>query len=816
MQLFGRVGLGRVWQRSDGGAPTAAPMPERSRGRRGRRALGVSLLAGALGAAVLPLGASAHGSAVGRTQNVLPAPLLAHRIGAPPAGERWRVAIALADPNLAAERALADAVVDPSSPQFHKFLTPQTWAARFALPAGLRARTESWLRKGGLDLGYVSPTGDLVQAEGTVSAIERLFDVHLRRYRAASTEFLANDRPPAVPADIPVASVIGLNNLQRFVPGKPQLVRPELGMFAGVIDVKSLWTAYNAPASDEGQGVRMGVFMAGNTEPVIGSLRIFEATEHLPRVPVRVVHTEPGPDTDFAAGNDGGGEWMLDTQAATGMAPRVAGLDLYTSKSLADADALAEFSYWANDTAGPALMNASFGSCEDFPITAQNGIAGFQVAFGNMIQTASEKALMQAFAEGRTLFASSGDSGSSCSFISAPIIGAGNGLVNQVNPAQTYPATSPWVTGVGGTVLAQNKDGSRSDEQSWAFGGGGSALFIPEPEWQKSEPHVNRPCGPSRPDGTAIPPGTICRGVPDLAAVSGNAAQGLAIVNYDQPAAVGGTSLSSPLTMGIWARVAAAAKTPLGPAAPAIYHLSPDMRARDFHQIIAGEALGNGLYFPGPGWNYNAGYGVPDMTALTTDLAGSTVPAHPKAGKLPETPQPAAVDCMPFGTSPAGNITPTFLGQSNDARDLTYASMKLSDDGKSLVITARGPHLASELAPVGYQASFFNIAWTFHGEPYLVSVTRAAVRTKAVSQKLSFDRESTKRPESKEAAAVFSAGTLTVTVPLTDVDSPGPGDRLEYPVATSGVTVQLVVLALPDVQDVAGGDRDVVLSQHCS
>lgn len=776
-----------------------------------------ALLAAVAVAAVVPPGGSAHASAQRRTVNVLPTAVLAHRLGDAPAAQRWSVSVALTDLQLPAEQNLAAALVDPTSAQFRHFLSPQEWASRFALPAAVRDRTRSWLTAGGLSVGYTSPTGDLVQAEGTVAQIQHLFDVHLGRYQLGATEFLANDVAPAVPVDLPVASVIGLNNLQRFVPAKPIAVHPGAGVFSGVIDVKSLWSTYGTPASDEGQGVRMGVFMAGNTAPVIGSLRTFEAAEHLPKVPVRVVHAQPGPDADFTGDNDGGGEWMLDSQASTGMAPKVAGLDLYASKSLADADAVAEISYWANDTTAPTLMNASFGSCEDFPITSQSGKAGAQVAIGNMVQAALEKALMQAFAEGRTLFASSGDNGSSCSFLGVPVVGAGNGLVNQGLPGQTYPAASTYATAVGGTVLTQTKDHTRMDEQAWAFGGGGSDLFIPEAPWQRSEPNVNHPCLPTNPDGSFYAPGTICRGVPDLAALSGNSSEGLGIFNYNQPAAVGGTSLSSPLVMGMWARVVAAAKTPIGPAAPAIYHLDAAARARDFHDITSGEAGGNGLNVPGPGWDYTSGYGVPEVTALVTDLAGSTTPAHPNAGRIAEkrvAPERSG-SCLPFGTSPAGNLDPTSLGESNESRDLTSASMNLASDGKSLVITFLGPHLGTQV-PLEYQASFFQASWNYRDEPYLVTVTNTGGGTKAVEEKLGTSADPKERPKRNDVTAVYSAGTLTVTVPLSDIDNPTVGQHLENPVATSGVLVDLAVLALPQVQDAAGPDRDVILSEHCA
>jgi hypothetical protein len=780
-----------------------------------------SVLAGALAVATsafaFPSTSSVRAAESRRTTDVLPAVLLSDRLGPAPADRRMTVAVALADPNEAAEQALADAVVNPASPMYHHFLTPAAYAARFALPDAVRSATRSWLHSAGLELGYVSPLGDLVSASGTVAQLDRAFGISLGNYRVGTTTFLANDVAPLVPGGLPIRGVIGLNGLQRFAPAKPKAVHPAVGTFSGVIDVKSLWHTYDAPDSDTGQGVRMGVFMAGNPEPVIGSLRVFAAQQKLPRVPVRVVHTEPGQPDEFGS-NDGGGEWMLDSQASTGMAPGVSELDLYTSKSLADADLVSMMAYWANDPSGPEMMNASFGECEAFPFTTQTGKGALGFGLSNLSEDSVEKSLKQAFTEGRTLFVSSGDNGSSCVVLSLPVVGGGNGQVNQVVPAQDYPAASAWATAVGGTVLTQGKNGVRQAEESWAYGGGGSSLFIPEPDWQKSEPAVNRPCLPVKADGTPQKSGQICRGVPDVAALSGNAGEGLHIVNYNEPAAVGGTSLSSPLMMGMWARVAAASAKPLGPAAAAIYAMQPDKRKADFYDVTDGEAGGNGLYLPGPGWDYNTGYGVPVLSKLIADLAGGTEPVHKEAaarvpdlatGSLPGNPD----GCLPFGTSPPDNVDPTTLGETNSSIDLTDASMALSQDGNSLVITVHGPHLGPSF-PVEYQGSFVKVAWVYNGATYEVSANNDASGTTASASMLKDDPMA--QPDKKPATATYSAGTLTLTVALSEIGSPRRGDRLSYPVVDAGLLTSVAgVVTLPETDDAAGPARDYTVGQQC-
>ena len=83
--------------------------------------------------------------------------------------------------------------------------------------------------------------------------------------------------------------------------------------------------------------------------------------------------------------------------------------------------------------------------------------------------------LSEAAAEGRTLFASSGDTGSQCS----AVIGV-NGVPAGVTDVN-YPASSPYAVGVGGTSIL-----SPEEEIGWYSGGGGTSLYEETPSWQQN------------------------------------------------------------------------------------------------------------------------------------------------------------------------------------------------------------------------------------------------------------------------------------------------------------------------------------------
>ncbi len=205
-----------------------------------------------------------------------------------------------------------------------------------------------------------------------------------------------------------------------------------------------------------GQGQTIGIFGEGETSSVVDQLRLFEAAEGLPKVPVRTIQTEGQPDSAYGD-NTGAIEWYLDSQSSTGIAPDASQLDFYFAKSLYDADIAQDFGYWANDPNGPREMNASFGECEAGPGNPVLGPLAQQpygTELGDELEATAEGLLEQASLEGRTLFSSAGDTGSGCPEIVVPVLGAANGVADQPVPVVSYPCASEYVVCVSGTVVA--------------------------------------------------------------------------------------------------------------------------------------------------------------------------------------------------------------------------------------------------------------------------------------------------------------------------------------------------------------------------
>jgi pseudomonalisin/xanthomonalisin len=216
----------------------------------------------------------------------------------------------------------------------------------------------------------------------------------------------------------------------------------------------------------------------------------------------------------------------------------VSDLVIYDAPSLTDADTTTEFDRFETDDVAKAA-SASFGECEIFADT--DGAI-----------TADDTIFALAAAQGQTVFASAGDTGAFCPAPDVSMNGVPAGL-----PFQEYPASSTYVVAVGGTTLITSPTGAYTGEIGWYSGGGGPSLLEKAGSWQS---------------GIASPALTTlgARSVPDIA-MDADPDTGASVIVSGAAEEVGGTSLSSPLALGVWARIESAHGNALGFAAPVFY-----------------------------------------------------------------------------------------------------------------------------------------------------------------------------------------------------------------------------------------------------
>ncbi len=184
--------------------------------------------------------------------------------------------------------------------------------------------------------------------------------------------------------------------------------------------------------------------------------------------------------------------------------------------------------------------------------------------------------------------------------------------VDDGRPHVDFPASSPWVLGVGGTSMETSGD-SIVEESAWSEGdgtrkggggstGGGVSDVFELPAWQQ---------------GTNVPlrrDGHAGRGSPDVAAVASPGAVLIQVAGSVQ--AIGGTSISAPIWAGLVALINQGLGHNLGYFNPRLYTrigpagiLRPVLKGNNSVGKVKG-------YQAGPGWNAVSGWGTPDGKAL--------------------------------------------------------------------------------------------------------------------------------------------------------------------------------------------------------
>lgn len=522
----------------------------------------------------------------------------ATRLGTTPATKTLTVRVAMDLRNEGTLKSLIVNAGNPSSSQYGKFLTPAEFVSEFAPTEARVKAVETYLKNHGFSSVSVSANHLLVSGKATAGDVEKAFDTKLSDFRQAGAEIYANTTAAKVPASLKgVGSVLGLNDIVGF--------KAPLAHKSGVKAAASKASSTGVPQYDvsympdqfpsiygatsstpTGSKTSIAIIAEGNLTQVVKDLRLAETKSRIYEPPVTIEHT--GIASSDTSGAD---EWDMDTQVSTAMAGRVKRLYLYDATSLTDSDLALSFSRFASDDKAQA-GSASLGECETLPYLD-----------GSML--ADDESFAEAAAQGQSFFASSGDTGISCA------VAGTNGVPDSGPPDVNYPASSPYVTAVGGTSLFTNSDNSYDEEIAWNSGGGGTSVWETAPQWQS----------------TVVPGSDLGKGVPDIA-MDADPYSGVTLyIDGAEEEGYGGTSLSSPLSLGVWARLESGHSNKLGMASPALYRTylagsCTDVELTDvcstsaFHDITVGT---NGGYVATPGWDYTTGLGtfeIEDMEQL--------------------------------------------------------------------------------------------------------------------------------------------------------------------------------------------------------
>jgi subtilase family serine protease len=381
-------------------------------------------------------------------------------------------------------------VQDSASPNFHRFLTPEEFGRHYGPSDGDLNTIQTWLRSHGLTVAKVSRGRTAIEFSGTVDQVEQTFHTSIHQYVRNGSAHWMNTTNPMIPAALApvVAGVTSLTDLKprpqilhgpvghwdstrgRFEPSLTVSVSNQDYLFMSPGDAATVYDAPNSfnsllsagQAVLDGTGVTIGV--VEDAQPDLGNLNGYQQLFGLPQKGVNIV-VDGDPDSANFDPN-AKDEEILDIQVAQGLAPG-AQLNLYTAADTVFQSGVFLAALRAVDDNAVNILSVSYGECE-----ADLGAASNLEIFN---------AWEQAAAQGITVLASSGDSGSAgCDDPSSETV-AVNGL------AVSGVASTPFDIAVGGTDFAVLSTGFSTYVSPSTQGKLTSVLqYIPEDAWNDS------------------------------------------------------------------------------------------------------------------------------------------------------------------------------------------------------------------------------------------------------------------------------------------------------------------------------------------
>jgi len=300
---------------------------------------------------------------------------------------------------------------DPKSPNHHAWLTPQQFGEQFG-PADSDIQTlRNWLSSQGFSNLRITNGKTLITFDGTAGQVRNAFHTGIHRLNVNGREHFGNMQEPQIPEALApvIAGVVGLHNfhpqplVKRFGKFQRNMKTGEItplftytnvggGTFFGVGpgDFKAI---YNVPNTLDGTGVSIAVVGQSNInlQDVADFRTIFGLPANQPTVILN------GPDPGLVSGDEG--ESDLDVEWAGAIAPKANILLVASLQTETDGGGgvNASAQYIVDNNVAP-ILSMSYGLCES--------------SLGNSGNLFYQLLWQQAAAQGITVIASAGDSGS--------------------------------------------------------------------------------------------------------------------------------------------------------------------------------------------------------------------------------------------------------------------------------------------------------------------------------------------------------------------------------------------------------------------
>ncbi len=558
---------------------------------------------------------------------------------------------------------LLAAQTNPASPEFHHWLTPEAFGARFGMAESDLATTSAWLSAHGFQVTAVSHARDRITFSGNAAQVQAAFGTTPHHYQIDGEVHLAPNSNLTLPADLAAitTAVLHLSDFRPRPMAHPVFTAASNGKhYLTPTDLEVMYDLPYGNDADHTSGSGQAIAIIGQSYvDTSGSARFRSFGTNTTTLSLSGVLV---PNTGVEAISPGdAAETEIDLEYAGGIAPE-ANIFLVHVGSDPNYGAFDALAFSIDQNLAP-VVSISYSECETFLSTTevQQGNALFQ----------------QAAAQGQTLIAASGDSGSTAcapnsvsSFLSA---------TQQQALAVDYPADSPYVTAVGGTQMAAGTFDSNNttywspapivgfdlihsllsyvpevawneDSVSSIFaGGGGASTAYARPSWQSGFPGI--PQGATRllPDialqASRQNPGfLLC--TDDVYFLAGEGqlygCQGGLLADNKQYTVGGGTSFAAPVFAAMTALINQSQHSVgQGNVNPTLYRLasSSAIGSSVFHDVTSGSiacvsgnprcsAAGQSGFAAAPGYDQATGLGSVDYAHLLAAWPATAFASH--------------------------------------------------------------------------------------------------------------------------------------------------------------------------------------------
>jgi subtilase family serine protease len=377
--------------------------------------------------------------------------------------------------------AFIEALHNPGSPSFHRWLTAAQFSEQFGTSTDTIASVRSWLESYGFRVGPVYPGGMVIDFSGSAAELSAAFHTSIHRLLVGGEAHFANMNDPQIPRAL--ASVVsGIVKLNDFRPMRKHLPSPKYsGSCSGspcyLMAPADLATIYNFNSLFQGATPITG---KGQTIAVVEDTDLYSDSDwtNFRRIfglsiyhegTMSTIHPAPpaggAPCSDPGVNSNGDDvEATLDAEWSSAAAPDATILVAACGDSATVDGVQHAIHDLITSASPPAIISVSYGICE-----TENG-ATANAFFSSMYQ--------QAVAEGISVFVATGDSGpEDC----AP---------NFTSPAKFGIGVNGWAStaynvAVGGTDFSDTFAGTNLEYWGTSQGPpwGTAKSYVPEMAW---------------------------------------------------------------------------------------------------------------------------------------------------------------------------------------------------------------------------------------------------------------------------------------------------------------------------------------------